>query len=249
MNPQEVAQHLIVAADFSFKKHGGRAGVIRMLITLAEELQGSGVVIKANSTLRALGYGLIDTFHTLGLGVMADLKLVDIPNTLEMDGEALAEVKPELVTVMCTANVAGMRALVEQLPETEVLGVTVLTSMDEKDCQRLHGATINTTVLSFARLGLDARLGGLVCSAQEVELLGEYADVRALSRNTPGIRPEWYQDASDDQKRTMTPKEAIMAGADRVIIGRPIVQAENPMDAVRRTLDEIQEGLEARQAA
>lgn len=84
-----------------------------------------------------------------------------------------------------------------------------------------------------------AGLGGLILSSQEAEMLSKKKEL-VLSLNTPGIRPEWSLVAGDDQKRVMTPGKAIEAGAKRIVIGRPITQADDPRDAAEKTLEEIE---------
>src|SRR3989344_585276 len=154
-----LGERLVVAADFDTQKHGGIRGVHAKVLELGTNLRGLGVYIKVNSILRACGYGLIDELHQLGLKVFADLKLTDIPNTLAADGLLLAEAKAEIVTVMCSAGVDAMRALRQAVgPNTEVLGVTVLTSFGEEDYGASFGNSVRADVLRFARL---AQLAGL----------------------------------------------------------------------------------------
>lgn len=241
----DAAERLIVAADYDPRKEGGIKGVYGKVIGLGSALEGLGIIIKVNSILRARGYGLIGDLHDLGLKVMADLKLIDIPNTMEMDGAMLAEFKPELVTVMCCAGIEGMRQVQETVGvETEVLGVTVLTSLDEEECQAIFTCSTKAGVLRFARMAQLAGVGGLVSSPQEAEMLAARKEL-ILAANTPGIRPEWSLVAGDDQRRVMTPGKAIQAGVRRIVVGRPITQADNPRDAVKRTLEEIQVALAA----
>jgi orotidine-5'-phosphate decarboxylase len=239
MKPEE---RLIVAADFDPRKVGGKHGVIKSVMKLVRQLQGTGVYIKVNSALRAQGYGLIDEMHGEGVRVFADLKLIDIPNTMETDGALLAECKPELLTVMCAAGIDGMHAVQKTLPDTNVLGVTVLTSLNEEECQAIFSCSTKAGVLRFARMAKLAGLGDLILSPKEVEIVNNRFEL-GLSLNTPGIRPKWSIVEGDDQSRVLTPHQAIQNGATRIVIGRPIVQADNPRDAVQRTLDEIEQGL------
>lgn len=244
-------ERLIVAADFHPKKCGGISGVKAKVLSLAQELEGLGVYIKVNSILRAIGYDLIVQLHELGLKVFADLKLVDIPNTMATDGAMLAEVHPEIVTVMCNADIKGMHAVHEALKgKTKVLGVTVLTSLNEEDCQAVFTCSTRAGVLRFARLAQGAKLEGLILSPKEVDVVINRFEL-SLELNTPGIRPKWSIIGEDDQSRVLTPKDAIKNGADRIVIGRPIVQAspnndgfpKSPREAVERTLEEIREGI------
>jgi len=240
LKPEE---RLIVAADYSPINHGGIEGVERMVFALAEKLEGLGVYIKVNSILRAVGYNLIFKLHNLGLRVFADLKIIDIPNTMATDGEFLKEIKPEILTVMCCAGIEGMNAVQKAIGEsTEVLGVTVLTSLDEEECQAIFTCSTKAGVLRFSRMAQLAGLGGLILSPKEVELVSKRKELM-LSLNTPGIRPKWFLTEKDDQARVMTPFKAIKEGAKRIVIGRPITKSDNPREAVERTLEEIRQGL------
>ena len=92
----------------------------------------------------------------------------------------------------------------------------------------------------------EGSLGGLILSSQEVDVIRSGVELQ-LSLNTPGIRPEWALVEGDDQSRVMTPYKAILSGADRIVVGRPIMQSPNPMDAIKRTLEEIEQALEDRE--
>lgn len=246
------AERLIVAADFKPPVGEGRAWVYDKVMGLADDLFGTGVYLKVNSALRACGYGMIEDIHFRNLGVFADLKLFDIPETLSADGMLLREVKPDLLTTVCTAGVTSMTALRAELPETEVLAVTVLTSLNDEEVNSMYSfmcesgempeVTALEAVIRFAHLAVNAGVGGVIASPKEIgELLELLPD--GMSINTPGIRPLWSVVAKDDQKRVMTPAEAIREGAHRIVVGRPITQAKNPREAVERTLEEIAEAL------
>ncbi len=244
-------ERLIVAADFHPESCGGISGVETKVLCLAQELEGLGVYIKVNSILRAIGYELIMQLHELGLKVFADLKLIDIPSKMAIDGAMLAEARPEIVTVMCCAGVDGMHAVQDALQsKTKVLGVTVLTSLNEEECQAIFTCSTRAGVLRFARMAQLAGLDGLILSPKEVEVVKQRFEL-SLELNTPGIRPEWFITDKDDQSRVLTPELAIKNGAERIVIGRPIIQAgpneegfpKNPREAVERTLDEIRAGL------
>lgn len=241
------AERLIVAADFKpdLAKFRGRLWVRDQVIKLASSLRGLGVCIKLNSILRAIGYDLIDRIHDAGLDVLVDLKLIDISETLSTDGALLSEAEPELLTVMCSAGLKGLEDLRAVLPETEVLGVTVLTSLKDENLSELGypaQTSVNVVVRALAETAMKAGLGGVICSPKEAEMIRRVMEEQnklETTINTPGIRPVWSVVKGDDQKRVMTPADAIKAGADRIVVGRPIVQAENPHDAVLRTIEEI----------
>lgn len=234
------AERLIVAADFKPIAPNGRDWVRSQVLKFADNLEGTGVYFKVNSALRACGYNLISEIQSRGLRVFADLKLFDIGETLSTDGVLLKGTKPKLLTVVCSAGIVAMQSLKAELPDTEVLGVTVLTSLTNYDTQTMFTCSTEEAVRRFAQVAADARIDGLILSPKEVEVLRkEFGSV--LSFNTPAIRPAWAIVPGDDQnpERIMTPVKAIRAGADRIVVGRPILQAKNPYDAVMRTIEEI----------
>ncbi len=241
MSPE---QRLIVAADFKPTAPNGRLWVREQVLRFADELKGLGVYLKVNFALRACGHKLIDEIHSRGLPVFADLKLIDIRGTMLTDGVLLREAKPELLTVMCVAGVTAMQVLKAELPDTEVLGVTILTSLKDADTRAMFTCSTEEAVGRFAQVAADAEIDGLICAPTEAAMLRAEFGTR-FSLNTPGIRPVWAIVPGDDQNpdRIMTPTKAIRAGADRIVVGRPITQAKNPRDAVMRTLDEIAEAL------
>ncbi|MCF6276620.1 MAG: orotidine-5'-phosphate decarboxylase [Candidatus Magasanikbacteria bacterium] len=236
----KIEERLIVSADFSPKDFGGLKGVEKEILSLAKDLEGLGVYIKVNSALRAIGYDLITQLHNLGLKVFADLKLNDIPKTMQTDAELLAEFKPEILTVMCSSGVDGMNAVQQVLGDiTEILGVTVLTSLDEENCQSVFACTSEQGVVNFAKMAKRAGLGGIILSPKEAQLVKQLN--LGLSLNTPGVRPLFTIVKNDDQARINTPTKALQSGADRLVIGRPITQSKNPKEAVLKILEEIRE--------
>lgn len=167
----------------------------------------------------------------LGRPVFLDLKLHDIPNTVAKAVSALRLLEPAILTVHTT----GGRAMMEEAkaaahPSTKVVGVTVLTSLDDADLAECGvGDGSQAQVLRLAQLAKDSGLDGLVCSGAEV------ASVRAIWADgfliTPGVRPA--QGAAADQKRVVTPRQALDAGASALVIGRPITQSDDPRSAIR----------------
>ena len=234
------AERLIVAADFKPTASNGREWVRAQVLALADSLSGTEVYLKVNSALRAAGYGLIDEIHSRGLRVFADLKLIDIGETLGTDGALLKEARPELLTTMCVSGITAMQALKAELPDTEVLGVTVLTSLKDADTQAMFTCSTEEAVMRFAQVAADAKIDGLISSPKEAEMLRAKFGV-VLSLNTPAIRPTWAIVPGDDQNpdRIMTPVKAIKAGADRIVVGRPITKSPYPYGAVQRTIEEI----------
>jgi len=174
--------------------------------------------------------GVMELAH-LGLPVFLDLKLHDIPNTVAKAVMALRPLEPAILTV----HAAGGRAMMEDAKAaapagTKVVAVTVLTSLDQGDLASIGvGGKPDAQVERLAALVREAGLDGIVCSGQEVA-----AARRAWPQGffvVPGIRPE--DAATADQKRVMTPRAAMDAGASILIVGRPVTAAEDPVAALR----------------
>jgi orotidine-5'-phosphate decarboxylase len=168
---------------------------------------------------------------TLGLPIFLDLKLHDIPNTVAKAVQALRPLDPAIITV----HAAGGRAMMEDAKAaaplgTKVVAVTVLTSLDEADLTSIGlAADPHEQVVRLTALAHEAGLDGVVCSGNEV------AAARKLWPDgffvVPGVRPAGG--AIGDQKRVMTPRAALDAGASVLVVGRPITQAEDPDQAAR----------------
>jgi orotidine-5'-phosphate decarboxylase len=167
----------------------------------------------------------------LGLPIFLDLKLHDIPNTVGKAIQALRPLEPAILTV----HAAGGRAMMEDAKAaaprgTKVVGVTVLTSLDDEDLEATGIAgDAHAQVARLTGLAREAGLDGLVCSGNEV------AAAKRLWPDgffvVPGVRPS--NGAAGDQKRVMTPRKALDAGASILVVGRPITQAEDPDVAAR----------------
>ncbi|MCE9643665.1 orotidine-5'-phosphate decarboxylase [Candidatus Parcubacteria bacterium] len=238
-------ERLIVAADFKPPRpEAGANWVGSQVLRLADTLAGTDVCIKINSALRACGHDLLEELHSRGLRTFADYKLNDIPETMRTDAELLQPCAPSLLTTMCGSGPAGMRAVCEVLPQTDVLGVTMLTSLSEDDSLSLFGRGLREMVMKLALNAAAAGVAGLVASSAEAAFLKEGFGGK-FSIVTPGIRPKWAEVEGDDQNplRVKTPLEAIRAGADRIVVGRPIIQDKYPRDAVKRTLEEIESAV------
>lgn len=179
-----------------------------------------------------------------GVQVFLDLKLHDIPNTVAGAARAVAKLRPEILTVHAAGGADMIKAAVQAAPETLVAGVTLLTSIGGKDLVDLGvGGSVSDAVRRMAALAVSAGARGLVCSPQEV------AAVRAevgpdILLITPGIRPAGV--TSDDQARIATPVEALKAGADLLVIGRPITRAADPGAAASAIAMSLRRAIAAR---
>jgi orotidine-5'-phosphate decarboxylase len=243
-------QRLIVAADFKpdplFNHARATKWVEEAVLGLAQQLKGTGICLKVNSALRLLGYQLINEIKQYDLDVFADLKLCDIGETLSTDGMLLNLFQPTILTVMCATGEIPMKALKATLPNTEVLGITVLTSMNDEEARMtFHCTSLAANVSMFAYKASQANMDGIVCAATDIASV-KSSLASYMSINTPAIRPTWAIVPGDDQNidRIMTPYKAIRAGAHRIVVGRPITQAKNPFDAAMRTIEEIQNALQ-----
>lgn len=183
----------------------------------------------------------VEVFKRLGADVFLDLKLHDIPNTVELAAARAAALGVKYLTIHAGGGgkmiEAAVRGASKGGASTTVLAVTVLTSMDAEE---LRGIGVSDSpgaqVERLARLAQAAGAGGLVCSVQEVEALRRVVGPKMVLC-TPGIRPAGA--AKGDQARVDTPAAAIAKGADLLVVGRPIYEAKDPVEAAKAILDEV----------
>jgi len=147
----------------------------------------------------------------------------------------------KMFNVHASAGIEALMAAVDNKRDSLVLAVTVLTSIEENNANLIFGGPIKAKVLQFA---LDAKLAGcdgIICSPQELEFLSEQKELKDLMKITPGVRPDWA--VVGDQKRVLTPADAIRSGATALVIGRPITKPPKEIggrvEAVKRILEEI----------
>ncbi len=175
-----------------------------------------------------------------------DLKFHDIPNTVAGAIRSVTPLAPKIVNVHAGGGPAMMKAALQAaefaaeplgITRPMVIAVTVLTSMDDDDLSAVgqQGPT-EEQVVRLAKLTQDCGLDGVVCSAREIAAIRKACgpDFKLI---VPGIRPEWAD--KGDQKRTMTPREAVDAGADYIVIGRPITQANDPVAAAKAIAESL----------
>ena len=179
--------------------------------------------------------------HRHGGQVFVDCKLNDIPNTVMGASRAISGMGVKFFNVHASSGVEAIRAAASEKGQAKLLVVTVLTSLDDSSSLNIFGKVAREKVLDFAKEAVDSGADGLICSSQELEFLGPLPEFKDLLKVTPGIRPSWA--SSDDQKRILTPKEAIEAGASHLVIGRPISTPPrgigSPIDAAKAILQEI----------
>jgi orotidine-5'-phosphate decarboxylase len=232
--PQDPISQVIVALDVD---------TVTRARELACLLQGTGCWLKIGLELYALsGVSLIDEFKNLGYRIFLDLKLHDIPTTVERTLRVLAASGADMINVHCLGGYEMMARAADVCHKAGklLIGVTVLTSMDE---QQLAGIgitqSVDTQVFRLAQQAHLAGLDGVVASPLEVPKLRRQFELHRQSnmyqRNdfllvTPGIRPAHSE--ADDQARILTPKAALDAGSSYLVIGRPITQSADPRQAL-----------------
>jgi len=185
------------------------------------------------------GPGLVEKVVAKGFDVFLDLKFHDIPNTVNKACHAASDLGVWMLNVHASGGKTMMQAAKEGVghTSTKLIAVTVLTSMGQDDLTQVGiNREIKEQVVSLAKLAHDSDLDGVVCSAKEVGLLRQKISDDFLLV-TPGIRPAGGN--IGDQKRVMTPAEAISAGSSYLVIGRPITQSESPVDTLEEILKEV----------
>jgi orotidine-5'-phosphate decarboxylase len=192
------------------------------------------------------GPKVIDMIHQKGQKTFLDLKFHDIPNTVAKAAEEATKLKVTMFNLHALGGFEMMRKTVEAsraaskslgIPKPFILAVTILTSMNEEAVKEvgIEGPIIEE-VGRLAQLAMKAGVDGAVASPQEIGIIRDRCGKKFLIV-TPGIRSP--SDKKDDQKRTLTPKEAIAAGADYLVIGRPIKEAKDPIEAVQKIIEDI----------
>ncbi len=187
------------------------------------------------------GPSLVEQLVGKGFDVFLDLKFHDIPNTVAKACAVAADLGVWMVNVHASGGTQMMsmarEAIEKKSHQPLLIGVTILTSMNQEALAELGvQCSVEEQVLRLAKLTDAAGLDGVVCSAQEVTMLRDKLS-GSFKLVTPGIRPGGTD--NDDQKRVMTPAQAIIAGSDYLVIGRPITQAADPIQTLRDIQEEI----------
>ena len=232
--PSRPQDKIIIALDVP-----DTAGALRFLDSLGEPPPLCKIGLEL---FTAEGPSIVKAVQERGSAIFLDLKFHDIPNSVAHAVRSAAE----LGVAMTTLHAGGGPVMLEAAANAaEVVGsdllllaVTVLTSMDEAQLSAT-GITVEPKeqVLRLAALAADAGIGGIVCSPREISAVRYSSFGKHLRIVTPGVRPSWA--AAGDQKRIMTPSDAVTAGADWLVIGRPITAATDPSEAYARVVREI----------
>jgi len=226
------------------------------LAIVAELKDAVGVFKVGHQLFTAYGPDIVRRIIGMGGRVFLDLKYHDIPNTVAKASAEAVKLGVSIFNVHALGGIDMMKAAADaaretagkyNLPVPTVLAVTILTSMDEKSMRKELKITrsLQREVAHLARLAQRAGIHGVVASPQEIKMLRR-AVRGAFVILTPGVRPVWSE--KDDQKRIMTPGEAVKAGADYIVVGRPVLKASDRRAAVEKILEEIKSlsGADAR---
>jgi len=234
---KENRDRIIIALDVQTKEEG---------ITLVSKLKDARTFKVGLELFIAEGPALFKKLKALRKDVFLDLKIHDIPNTVAGAVRSAFRHGVQMMTVHASGGREMMaraaetaRQVSEELgrPKPILLGVTVLTSLKGADLEEIGmGPDVARQVVRLAGLAKAAGMDGVVCSPQEIEVLRKEFG-RDLVIVTPGIRPLWA--AAQDQKRIMTPAEAVAKGADYLVIGRPVTGAPSPQEAFLKIVEEL----------
>jgi orotidine-5'-phosphate decarboxylase len=238
MNKDDLRKKIIIALDVKNKEEA---------VAIVSGLKDARTFKVGLELFTAEGPALFKKLKVLRKGIFLDLKLHDIPNTVAGAVRSAVRHGVQMMTIhtsggreMMTraAEAARETAEVEKVETPLLLGVTVLTSLKSAELDEVGmKPDVAGQVLRLAGLAKSAGMDGVVCSPLEIEIIRKEHG-RDLLIVTPGIRPAWA--AAQDQKRIMTPAEAVQKGADYLVIGRPITGAASPQEAFARIVEELE---------
>lgn len=235
MNPKD---RLIIALDVDTRERA-----LSLVDTLKHDVKFFKIGLELFSSC---GPGIVKDVKAKGCEVFLDLKLHDIPTTVAKTAVSLTKLGVSMFNIHALGGYEMMNKASEAvkaeakrlaIPKPKLIAVTILTTMNA-DALKNIGVTgpVKDEVLKLARLAQSAGLDGVVSSPEEASAIRE-ATGKEFLIVTPGVRPAWA--ASDDQKRVASPKDALAAGADFIVVGRPVTAAANPAEAAKRIMKEM----------
>ena len=226
----QIADKIIVALDVPTEKEA-----VNLVSLLRTHVSRFKVGLQLYT---AAGPNVVREILRTGANVFLDLKLHDIPNTVRSAVASAVDLGADMMTIHLSGGEAMIQAAVDAAQHrTTILGVTVLTSQTDETLSSIGvRESVEAQVVRLANLGVKCGVGGLVASSREAAVLRRQipAEIRIV---TPGIRPG--RAPAGDQKRVTTPREALEAGADYLVVGRPIIADPDPAAAVQRILAEL----------
>jgi orotidine-5'-phosphate decarboxylase len=203
---------------------------------ILSNLDSKKCMVKIGSVaFNSIGHDLVLDAAKKDFGIFLDLKLHDIPNTVKKSIQGLTSLPIQMLTIHTSGGKDMMIAAMEAVSgsDIKVFGVTALTSLSNEDTNKIYRRTCVEQVNAMLDLAESSNIDGVVCSPHELEIVNKRKSLLSI---TPGIR---MKHSNDDQKRTMTPKEAIYLGADYIVIGRPITSSSN----IKESLNEIYKSI------
>ena len=203
---------------------------------IVDSLDPDLCMIKVGSvSFNALGHETIIYASSKGFDIFLDLKLHDIPNTVSKSIEGLKSLPINMLTIHTSGGIHMMKAAMDAVNGTDikVFGVTALTSLTDGDTNTIYKRDAASQVNAMLDIAIQAGIDGVVCSPHELNLVKQKESLLSI---TPGIR---LSESDDDQSRVMTPQKAIELGANYLVIGRPITEAEDPQDALKNIFNSI----------
>ena len=204
--------------------------------SILDKLDSKKCMVKIGSiAFNSIGPDLIFYAAEKGFDVFLDLKLHDIPNTVKKSIQALSSLPIKMLTVHTSGGIDMMEAAMEAVAGTniKVFGVTALTSLNDEDTNNIYQRNASDHVNAMLDLAESAAIDGVVCSPHELDLVSKRVSLLSI---TPGIR---LKDLNDDQRRVMSPEEAINLGANYLVIGRPITQSDNILGTLEDIFNKI----------
>jgi len=230
-------EKIIVALDVSNKEEA---------LSLVRQLKDTNIFKVGLQLFTVEGPSLVKNLQDLGKKIFLDLKFHDIPNTVSGAVRSGVRMGVHMMTLHASGGKEMMTNAVRAAKEEAeslginpplLLAVTVLTSLKDEQLKDIGiGAELKSQVLNLASMAFQSGIKGIVCSPQEIDAIKKTFK-KDLAVVAPGIRPKWA--AAQDQKRILTPAQAVQKGADYLVIGRPITKAPSPHDAFLRILDEL----------
>ena len=232
---EEIKNKLIVALDYPnlsetealVRRLGDRVGFFKVGMELFFQKEG---------------IAFAQELKEQGSKIFFDAKSFDIPRTVEAAIKSLHSLNVDFISIH-SVSISLLKAMARMPRATKLVGITLLTSMGQAELRQMGiRQSTQEVVMSLAKAAMTiGKLDGLVASGQEIAILREkYPEAILIA---PGIRPEGTQ--GQDHKRVSTPKQAIAAGADHIVVGRPITQAKDPVAVVEKIFEEVEQGLNA----
>ena len=203
---------------------------------IIDNLDSDKCMIKIGSVaFNSIGCDIIFYAAKKGFDIFLDLKLHDIPNTVKKSIQGLTKLPIKMLTIHTSGGRNMMEAAMEAVigSDIKVFGVTAFTSLSDEDTNKIYRRSATEYVNAMLDLAESASIDGVVCSSHELELVSKRNSLLSIA---PGIRLE---ESNDDQKRIMTPKEAINLGADYLVIGRPITSSNNIKESLSKIIESL----------